>query len=40
MTDYMHFDGGDGAYVVASGYLGVAGEGGEEFASGEGEEFD
>lgn len=31
MTDYLHLDGGSGAYVVASGYLGVAGEGVEQF---------
>ncbi len=31
MTDYMHFDGGDGSHVTASGYLGVAGEGSEQF---------
>lgn len=31
MTDYLHFDGGSGSFVVASGYLGVAGEGSEQF---------
>lgn len=31
MTDYLHFDGGSGAYVVASGYKGIAGEGVEQF---------
>ena len=27
MTDYLHLDGGSGAYVVASGYKGIGGEG-------------
>ncbi len=31
MTDYLHFDGGSGAHVVASGYLGIAGEGIEQY---------
>lgn len=32
MTDYLHLDGGSGSHVVASGYLGVAGEGIEQYS--------
>ena len=31
MTDYLHFDGGSGAYVIASGYQGIAGVGIEQY---------